>query len=65
MDSSMSKVGVGFFCFLFGTMFGSLIGGFFSYLDIQQFKREAIEAEVAEYQVDKTGDVHFIWKTIE
>ncbi len=61
----MSKEGFGLVCCLIGILFGLFIGFILGYLDLQRFKREAVEVGVADFVADKTGNAHFIWKNIE
>lgn len=61
----MSKTCIGFASCMLGMTIGLLIGFFLSFMDIQRFKRQAVEAGVAEFVADKTGSVDFIWKNLE
>jgi len=61
-DKPMSKTAFGFIGLLVGMMFGLFIGFLLSYLDIQRFKREAVEVGAADFVADKIGNVEFVWK---
>lgn len=61
-NEPMSRTALGFVCFLGGMMFGLFIGFLLFYLDMQRFKREAVEVGAADFIADKFGNVDFIWK---
>jgi hypothetical protein len=50
--------GIGSICFVFGIFFGISIGDYAAHKKAQ---REAVKVGVAQFVVDKNGDVKFEW----
>ena len=57
-DSPIAKIYLGFSC---GFLVGAILVMVLANLDHNKFEREAIDAGVAAYVVDKYGSISFVW----